>query len=49
MELKSIKDSIPKELYDILEKDITNLRPAQEKSIKKGLLQGRNLDRKSVV
>lgn len=43
MELKSIKDSIPKELYEILEKDITNLRPAQEKSIKKGLLEGRNL------
>ena len=43
MDLKSIKDSIPKELYEILEKEITNLRPAQEKSIKKGLLQGRNL------
>ena len=43
MELKSIKSSIPKELYEILEKEITSLRPAQEKSIKKGLLEGKNL------
>ena len=43
MELKSIKDDLPKELYNIIEKDITKLRPAQEKSIKKGLLQGKNL------
>ena len=43
MEFKSIKSSVPKELYEILEKEITNLRPAQEKSIRKGLLQGRNL------
>ena len=42
MELKSIKSSIPKELYGILEKDIVKLRPAQEKSIKKGLLDRRN-------
>ena len=43
MDLKSLKDSIPKELYEILEKEITNLRPAQEKSIKEGLLDGNNL------
>ena len=43
MELKLIKNDIPKELYEILEKEITKLRPAQEKSIKKGLLQGKNL------
>lgn len=43
MDLKSIKDKIPKELYDILEKEVTVLRPAQDKSIKKGLLEGRNL------
>ena len=43
MELKSIKDRIPKELYEILEKEVKDLRPAQEKSIKKGLLDGRNL------
>ena len=43
MELESIKNKIPKELYEILEKDIDELRPAQEKSIKKGLLEGKNL------
>ena len=43
MELKSIRNNIPAELYDILEKEITKLRPAQEKSIKKGLLEGKNL------
>ncbi len=43
MELKSVKETIPKELYGILEKEITKLRPAQEKSIKKGLLNGKNL------
>jgi helicase len=43
MELKSIKEKLPKELYEILEKEIKELRPAQEKSIKKGLLEGRNL------
>ena len=43
MELKAIKNRIPSELYDILEKEITDLRPAQEKSIKKGLLEGKSL------
>ena len=43
MELKSIKNDIPEELYEILKKEITNLRPAQEKSVKKGLLEGKNL------
>ena len=43
MELKSIKNEIPEELYKILDKEIEILRPAQEKSIKKGLLEGRNL------
>ena len=43
MELKSIKNKIPDELYEILEQEITKLRPAQEKSIKKGLLEGKNL------
>ena len=43
MELKSIKRSIPSGLYEILEKEITNLRPAREKSIKQGLLEGKNL------
>ena len=43
MELKIIKDKLPKEFYEILEKEITTLRPAQEKSIEKGLLDGKNL------
>ncbi len=43
MELKSIKNKIPNVLYEILEQEITELRPAQEKSIKKGLLEGKNL------
>ncbi|MBI2101898.1 DEAD/DEAH box helicase [Candidatus Woesearchaeota archaeon] len=43
MELNSIKNSMPKELYEILEKEVTNLRPAQEKAVKKGLLDGKNL------
>ena len=43
MDLKSIEKDIPKELYSILEKEITRLRPAQEKAIKKGLLHSNNL------
>ena len=43
MQLKTIKTQIPKELYSVLEKEITDLRPAQEKAIKKGLLKDKNL------
>ncbi len=43
MELKTIKNKIPKELYNILEKEIKALRPAQAKAIEKGLLEGKNL------
>ena len=43
MELKSIKDRIPEELYKILEKEIKELRPAQEKAVENGLLDGKNL------
>jgi helicase len=43
MELKLIESKIPKELYKILEKEIEKLRPAQEKAIKKGLLDRKNL------
>ena len=43
MELELIKDRIPKEQYEILEKGITKLRPSQEKSINKGLLDGKSL------
>ena len=43
MELESIKNRIPKELYEILKKDIEELRPAQKKAIESGLLDGKNL------
>jgi helicase len=44
MHLKDIKDKIPTELYDILEKEgIDKLRPSQEKAIDKGLFSDKNL------
>ena len=43
MELKSIRDEIPNELYEILKKEVKELRPAQSKSVAAGLLEGRNL------
>ncbi len=43
MQLKHIKSKLPNPVYDILSKDIDELRPAQEKAIKKGLFEGRNL------
>ena len=43
MQLKSIKNKIPKELYNILKKDVKKLRPAQVKAIKQGLFDRKNL------
>lgn len=43
MKLKDIKDKLPKELYEILNKEIEELRPSQEKSIKKRLLERKNV------
>ena len=43
MEFSLLKNKLPKELYEILEKDIKQLRPAQEKSLKSGLLEGKSL------
>ncbi len=44
MDITSIKEKIPAQLYDsILAVGITELRPAQEKSINAGLLEGKNL------
>ncbi len=44
MELQDIKKGIPEKLYSVLEKEgIQELRPAQEKAIKKGLLEGESL------
>ena len=43
MKLSNIKKDLPVELYKILEKDITELRPSQEKAIKAGLFKNKNL------
>ena len=43
MELKLIKNKIPKELYSILGKEIKVLRPAQVKAVENGLLDRKNL------
>lgn len=44
MRLKDIKKELPDKLYSVLEgQKIDELRPSQEKSIKAGLLEGKNL------
>ncbi len=44
MTLHSIKERIPPELYSVLDKNgISELRPAQRKAIKAGLLEGKNI------
>ncbi len=43
MNLNSLKDKLPQQLYSVLEKEITELRPAQEKAINAGLLEGKSL------
>ncbi|HLD06920.1 MAG TPA: DEAD/DEAH box helicase [Candidatus Nanoarchaeia archaeon] len=44
MQLADIRAQIPKEVYAALEKEgITDLRPAQEKAIKNGVLDGKSL------
>jgi helicase len=44
MKLSDIRDDIPKEFYEVLEKErIDELRPSQAKAIKAGLLQEKNL------
>ncbi len=43
MNLTDIKKNIPEKLFGILSEDIKELRPAQEKAIKAGLLEGKNL------
>ena len=43
MKLDKIKKNIPEDLYKVLARDIEELRPAQEKAIKKGLLDGKSL------
>lgn len=43
MKLIEIKNKLPKDLYNVLAKDITELRPCQEKAIKQGLLENKSL------
>ncbi|MBN1502416.1 DEAD/DEAH box helicase [Candidatus Woesearchaeota archaeon] len=43
MELKDIETRLHPYLFEVLEKEIKGLRPAQEKAIKSGLLEGKNL------
>ena len=43
MKLEEVKDYIPKSLYNSLLGDIDEFRPAQEKSIRSGLLEGKNV------
>ena len=43
MNLLDIKDNLHPQQYESLSKEISELRPAQEKAIKKGLLDGKNL------
>ena len=43
MHLSEIREAIPAKLYETLLKDISELRPAQEKSVNAGLLDGKNL------
>ena len=43
MDIKKIKGKIPDKLYNIISKDIQELRPAQAKAIGAGLFEGKNL------
>ncbi len=43
MYLKDIKNKIPEQLYNILSKEIDKFRPSQEKAIKAGLFENKNL------
>jgi helicase len=43
MKLDEIRKELPEELFNVLDKEIKELRPAQEKALGKGLLKGNNL------
>jgi len=43
MLLKEIEKSLPKNIFEILSKDINELRPSQEKAINQGLFNNKNL------
>jgi len=43
MKLSEIKTDIPDKVYSVLDKGLKKLRPAQEKAVRKGLLDGKSL------
>jgi len=43
MNFEEIKGKLPEKAYEILSQDIKKLLPCQEKSVKKGLFEGKNL------
>jgi len=43
MKIFKIKPKIPERVYNIIKKDVKELRPCQYKAVKKGLLDGKNL------
>tara|TARA_Y100000310_G_scaffold323184_1_gene383209 strand:+ start:154 stop:813 length:660 start_codon:yes stop_codon:yes gene_type:complete len=43
MKFKELKKDLPKEIYEVLNKEIDELRPCQEKAIKKGLFKNKNM------
>ena len=43
MDISTIKTQIPEQLYAIISSSINTLRPAQQKAISAGLLEGKNL------
>lgn len=43
MKFSELRSKIPKEVYGVLSKEIKELRPCQEKALKKGLLKGESL------
>lgn len=43
MKVSELKDKIPEQLYKAISANISELRPAQAKAVKAGLLEGKNL------
>src|SRR3989338_2724722 len=44
MKLEALEKNLPKDFFEVLQREeIRELRPAQEKAIKKGLLDGKSL------
>lgn len=43
MKIEELKGRIPEQLYKIMSENVAELRPAQEKAVKAGLLEGKSL------